>query len=349
MRDFTKEDIGAIMREAERMDALLKKPIECGNILQNRLVANMFFEPSTRTNQSFQAASARLGAKTLQFYPQTSSIAKGENFSDTIRMADGYADAIILRHAFEGAARLAADISANPVINAGDGANQHPTQTLIDLYTIKKLKGRIFGLKVALFGDLRHARTMHSLLFGLSMFGAEILLISPPSLSMDNAYIKEAETRFKAKITAASTSDLSQADILYVCRVQKERFRSQKEAKSAERAFKVDEHLLHSLKEDLVILHPLPRVSEISPSVDSDPRAKYFDQAKNGVPVRMAVLASCILNKGPAKQVEGKSTHFSCKNKACILRVQPAPKEGVLGEDGVVRCSYCEQPAKKQR
>ena len=346
MRDFTRQEAEAVLFEAEKMEALLKTPEKCSRILPNRLVANMFFEPSTRTSQSFQAASSRLGAKTLSFHPQSSSAAKGETFSDTIRMVDGYSDAIVLRHAHEGAARLAADISEHPVINAGDGGNQHPTQTLVDLYTIKKLKGKITGLKIALFGDLRHARTMHSLLFGLSMFGAEMMLISPPSLSMGAPSIREAERKFNAKITAVSIKDLPQADVLYVCRVQKERFEDPREAIAAEGAFRVSAKLLKSAKKDLAILHPLPKVSEIDPIVDDDPRAKYFGQAKNGVPVRMAVLTRCIIGKGAKKRGQGEVVRFSCRNASCILRLQPAPQGGILGADGVARCRYCEQPAR---
>src|SRR3989344_8638045 len=189
IRDLQKKDIESYLSEAARMEKLIGKP--GSELLKGKVIANMFFEPSTRTNMSFQAATKRLGAKIMTFYPSTSSVAKGETLSDTVRMIDGYADAIVLRHPMEGSARFAADLAKHPVINAGDGGNQHPTQTLIDLYTIKKLKGKISGLSVSLLGDLKHARAMRSLLYGLSMFGAKITLVAPEALRMDQDILQE--------------------------------------------------------------------------------------------------------------------------------------------------------------
>jgi aspartate carbamoyltransferase catalytic subunit len=219
---------------------------------------------------------------------------KGESLSDTIRMIDGYADALVIRHPMEGSARFAADIACHPVINAGDGGNQHPTQTLIDLYTIRKLKGKIGGLKVTLLGDLKHARAMRSLLYGLSMFGADVTLASPPELRMDEETIAEVREKFGAKPAQTQQISLSGCDVLYICRVQKERFSDQYEAERMQKEFRVGLPLLSSAKKGMVVLHPLPKVDEIPPEVDATPFAKYFDQAKNGVPVRMAVLYKCI-------------------------------------------------------
>ena len=292
IRDLQKKDIESYLSEAARMEKLIGKP--GSELLKGKVIANMFFEPSTRTNMSFQAAAKRLGAKIMTFYPNTSSVAKGETLSDTIRMIDGYADAIVLRHPMEGAARFAADIAKHPVINAGDGGNQHLTQTLIDLYTIKKLKGRIGGLKVTLFGDLKHARTMRSLLYGLGMFGAEISLVSPPSLKIDADVVKETQEKFGAKISQSQQASLSDCDILYAGRVQKERFSDQYEAEKMQKEYKVDMELLSGAKKGMAILHPLPKIDEIPPEIDSTPAAKYFEQAANGVPVRMAVLCKCI-------------------------------------------------------
>ncbi len=292
IRDLEKKEIESFLSEAAKMEKLIAKP---QHILAGKIIASMFFEPSTRTNMSFQAAAKRLGAKVLTFHSGSSSSAKGETLADTIRMIDGYADAIVLRHPMEGAARFAADLAHHPVINAGDGGNQHPTQTLIDLYTIKKLKGRIDGLKVTLLGDLKHARSMRSLLYGLSMFKAEVTLVSPPALRMDEDILAEVKEKFGVSPRHTSDVNLKGCDVLYVCRIQKERFSDQYEAEKMQHEFRVDLELLKGAPESLAILHPLPKVDEIPPEVDTDPRAKYFEQAKNGVPVRMAVLKKCIL------------------------------------------------------
>ncbi len=288
IRDLEKKDVELVLNEAARMEKMLSKKADA--LLAGKIVSTMFFEPSTRTNMSFQAAAKRLGAKLMTFYPSVSSTAKGETLGDTIRMIDGYVDVIVLRHPYEGAARFAADLADHPVINAGDGGNQHPTQTLLDLYTVKKLKGRIGGLKVSLLGDLKHARAMRSLLYGLGMFGAEVTLISPPSLRMDEEIIKETKEKFGISVSQTSDINVKGADVLYVCRIQKERFSDQYEGEKMQREFRVDLNTLKNADQSLAILHPLPKVDEIPPEVDSDPRAKYFEQAKNGVPVRMAVL-----------------------------------------------------------
>ena len=292
IRDLEKKDVDSFLSEAAKMERLIGKPQK---ILAGKLIASMFFEPSTRTNMSFQAAAKRLGAKILTFHANSSSAAKGETLADTIHMMDGYADAIVIRHPMEGAARFAADIAEHPVINAGDGGNQHPTQTLIDLYTIKKLKGKIGGLNITLLGDLKHARAMRSLLYGLAMYGAKVTLVSPPALRMDDDILREVKEKFGAKPAQASEVKLKGCDVLYVCRIQKERFSDQYEAEKMQKEFRVDLKMLKGASPKLAILHPLPKVDEIPPEVDSDPRAKYFEQAKNGVPVRMAVLKKCIL------------------------------------------------------
>jgi aspartate carbamoyltransferase catalytic subunit len=292
IRDLEKKDIEAFLSEASAMERLLGK--KQSNLLSGKLVANMFFEPSTRTNMSFQAAAKRLGARVLTFHSGSSSSAKGETLSDTIRMMDGYSDAIVIRHPVEGAARFAADIAAHPVINAGDGGNQHPTQTLIDLYTIKKLKGKIEGLNITLLGDLKHARAMRSLLYGLSIFGAQVTLSSPASLQMDEQILSEVASKFGAKPRQTSQIDLKGCDVLYVCRIQKERFSDPYEAERVQKEFRVGSSLLAEAEKGMAIMHPLPKVDEIPPEVDNTAFAKYFEQAKNGVPVRMAVLHRCI-------------------------------------------------------
>ena len=294
--DLNKRDIELLLSDSKDMDKILRAGRQ-SSILSGKIVANMFFEASTRTNFSFQAAAARLGATPLSFLPERSSVQKGETFEDTIRIIDGYADAIVIRHPEAQSANKAADFAAHPVINAGDGGNQHPSQTLIDLYTIQKLKGRLKGLSVTMMGDLKYARTMRSLLHGLAMFGAEITLVSPPTLRMDKGLVQAAKKEFGASVTEAQKPSLTGCDILYVCRVQKERFASEEEAKKAQSGFRLTKELLSTAGSEMALLHPLPKIDELPPGFNSDPRAKYFEQAKNGIPVRMAVLKRCILGK----------------------------------------------------
>ncbi len=294
--DFDKKGAEVFLAEAQKMEALLKKgkPIKT---LSGKIIANLFFEPSTRTNFSFQAAAARLGATPLAFYGERSSAQKGEAFSDTINMMDGYADALVIRHPQPGMPQLAAEIASHPVINAGDGGNQHPTQALIDLYTIKKLKGKIAGLNVTLMGDLKHARSMRSLLHALAMFGANITLCSPPILAMDPEITARAKKEFGASIKETTKPSFAGCNILYLCRVQRERFADQDEALRMSKAFKLSMSALRTAPKSMAVLHPLPKLDELPPTFDSDARAKYFEQAKNGVPVRMAILRRCVLGK----------------------------------------------------
>lgn len=295
IKDLSKKEIGQILSDSAKMERLLKKG--GSNALKGKLVANLFFEPSTRTNLSFQAAAMRLGAGCMVFNHGNSSAAKGESLADTIRVVDGYADAIVMRHPEAGSTRLAAEFASHPVINAGDGGNEHPTQTLIDLYTIKKLRGKIAGLSVCLAGDLKHARAQRSLLYALAMFGAEVVLYSPPGLEMEQSVLSEIRERFNCRPKISSSLSLMGIDVLYATRIQKERFASAEEAQRMQKQFRVEPRLLSGAKRSLIIMQPLPRTSEIPTQLDSDPRAKYFEQAKNGVPVRMAVLSFCMRGK----------------------------------------------------
>jgi aspartate carbamoyltransferase catalytic subunit len=285
IRETGKKDIEAILESADAIQKGKRKPAVDGKVL-----ATLFFEPSTRTKLSFHSAALRSGMKYLDFLPETSSLKKGESFEDTIKTVAGYADVLVVRHPKEGSARLAADIIDKPVVNGGDGGNQHPTQTLIDLYSIKKAKGRIKGLNVTLLGDLKHARTMRSLAYALAMFEARITLVSPPGLEMDPVYIKELEGRFGQKLTIRNEPGYAEADVLYVCRIQQERFADPLEAKRVTDRFMVRKADLMDAKDDLVILHPLPKINEIESSIDSMKQARYFEQAHNGVPVRQAIL-----------------------------------------------------------
>lgn len=287
MRELDKKTIDAIFEHARK--------IENGEFRERKgIIATAFFEPSTRTKLSFQSAAERLGMKVVDFIPEVSSLVKGESFSDTIRMLDNYADVIVIRHQNEGSSKLAAKLAKKPVINGGDGANEHPTQALIDLYTILKEKKKIAGLKIVLFGDLKHARSMHSLLYGLGMYNTEIVLIAPKGLEPSTGIIEEIKKKFNVKITQKSEPDFSGADVIYAVRVQEERFADKYEAKKIKEQFRLEFSHLKNAKEDVIVLHPLPKIDEISAEVDKSAYAKYFEQAANAVPVRMATIEYCL-------------------------------------------------------
>ena len=291
IRDLDKADIEKLLDSAEKME---KNLFTSHEMFRGKVAATLFFEPSTRTHLSFQTAAQRLGMSVVPYYHDASSSTKGESLRDTLKIVDGYADILILRHPLEGSARWAAEMAQHPLINAGDGGNQHPTQTLIDLYAIIKAKGKIKGLNVQLVGDLKHARAMRSLLYALGMFGANIKLTAPVGLEMDPAIIKEVEEKFGAKITQTTELDLSDSDVVYVCRIQKERFSDPYAASKLAASFHIGPELLKGAKADMILMHPLPKIDEIPPEVDSSPHAYYFQQARCGVPVRMAVLAYCM-------------------------------------------------------
>jgi aspartate carbamoyltransferase catalytic subunit len=298
IRDLSKEEILFILDHAAKAMPVAKGERR-SKALDGRLLATLFFEPSTRTRLSFETAMNRLGGSVIGFSDASgTSVVKGETLADTIRMAESYADAIVLRHPHEGAAKLAADFSSKPVINAGDGAGQHPTQTLLDLFTIKMEKGEIADNNIVLVGDLKYGRTVHSLSYALSLFGANITLVAPPSLQMPLevvSHLKEMGGRFNQAEHLESV--IPGADVLYVTRIQKERFPDPEEYRKVEGAFRIDNALLANAKRSLIVMHPLPRVTEIAPEVDYGPHCRYFKQAFYGVPVRMALL-SLILGKG---------------------------------------------------
>ncbi len=262
------------------------------DMLKGKILANIFFEPSTRTRLSFEAAMLKLGGSTIGFADaENTSVKKGENLADTIRTVENYADIITLRHPLEGAAKLAAEFSKIPVINAGSGAEEHPTQALVDLYTIKKERQKIDGLKVALVGDLRYGRTVHSLAYALSLYNIELTLVSPDALKMRREVLRAIQNKIQVSETQNLEKIIPQTDVLYVTRIQKERFPDQAEFAKVKGAYRIDLKTLANAKNDLKILHPLPRVDEIAPEVDSTPQACYFRQVWNGIVVRMALLA----------------------------------------------------------
>ncbi|NJE09027.1 aspartate carbamoyltransferase [Thermococcus sp. M39] len=291
IRDFSREDIEYVLSTAERLEKELK---EKGSLeyAKGKILATLFFEPSTRTRLSFESAMHRLGGSVIGFAEaSTSSVKKGESLRDTIKTVEQYSDVIVIRHPKEGAARLAAEVAEIPVINAGDGSNQHPTQTLLDLYTIKREFGKIDGLKIGLLGDLKYGRTVHSLSEALSHYDVELYLISPELLRMPRHIVEELKEKgVKVYETSDLESVIGELDVLYVTRIQKERFPDEQEYLKVKGSYVIDLEILKKAKETLKIMHPLPRVDEIHPSVDSTKHAIYFRQVFSGIPVRMALL-----------------------------------------------------------
>ena len=268
--------------------------------LSGKILGTLFFEPSTRTRLSFESAMHRLGGGVVGFADaKMTSQTKGESLADTIRMVECYCDAIVIRHPSEGAARLAAETARIPVINGGDGSNQHPTQTFLDLYTIRKATGRLDGLRVGFFGDLRYSRTVHSLAKALLHFDVEQTFIGPPMLALPDdlrATVRDAR-RLAREVEALD--DARPLDVLYVTRIQKERFPDPSDYERMKNAYRLDRAAAERFGPDLKILHPLPRVTEVDPDVDALPGALYFEQAKNGVTVRKALLSMILSGDGP--------------------------------------------------
>lgn len=289
--DYSKEEYLKILDLAAEFE---KNPNQ--NILKNKLIATLFFEPSTRTRLSFETAVQRLGGRIVGFADaSSSSVTKGETLKDTIKMVSNYVDMIIMRHPLEGAARYASEITKIPVVNAGDGANQHPSQTLLDLYSIKKTQGRLDHLNILMIGDLKYGRTVHSLLMAMSDFNPTFYFISPSELQMPHGYKMHLDQQ---GIRYVEDRDfvpfLPKADIIYMTRVQKERFSDPFEYEKVKNVYVLKNSLLDSCKDTVKILHPLPRVNEIDVDVDENPKAYYFTQALNGVYVRQAIIASIL-------------------------------------------------------
>ena len=290
IKDFTREEIDHILKVSEEMERYVKTG---SDLLKGKIMATLFFEPSTRTRLSFEAAMKKLGGECIGFSSvEGSSVAKGENLSDTIRVVENYCDIIVLRHPLEGAAKFAAEVATVPVINAGSGAEEHPTQALLDLLTIKSEKGRIDGLKIALVGDLKYGRTVHSLAYALSLYDVDLYFVSPEPLKMRENVLHDLKERNVTYHEYTKITDvISDVDVLYVTRIQKERFSDPAEYEKVRGSYKITLETLKEAKEDLVILHPLPRVEEIDFAVDQTPYARYFKQTYYGLLLRMALLA----------------------------------------------------------
>jgi aspartate carbamoyltransferase catalytic subunit len=289
IQDFTIQEINHILDTTKTMETLHRNGAET---LKGKILATLFFEPSTRTRLSFEAAMLKLGGSVIGFADaDKASVKKGENLADTVRTVENYADVIALRHSLEGAAKLAAEFSKIPIINAGTGAEEHPTQAFTDVYTIRKEKGTINGLKVALVGDLRYGRTVHSLAYALALYNIELYLVSPEMLRMRQDVLQTIKTKIPVTEDANLEAIMPKIDVLYITRIQKERFPDVAEYAKVKGAYKIDQQIIKNAKKDMIILHPLPRVDEIAPEVDNAPQARYFQQVRNGMLVRMALLS----------------------------------------------------------
>mgnify|MGYP006303180533 FL=1 len=291
IRDMSKADIIKVLETAKRIEGMGQRKRQ--GLLNGKVMASLFYEPSTRTRLSFSSAMTRLGGRVIGFSdPDTSSSKKGETLYDTIKMVERYSDVIVMRHPVEGSARLAEESTGKPVINGGDGANQHPTQTLLDLYTIKKAHSKISGLKIAMCGDLKYGRTVHSLAIALSHFKCRLYFVSPPSLRMPDYYLNELSAKgIEFSEHEKIEEVIDEVDIFYSTRIQKERFPDPAEYEKVKDVYILTKNMLSNAKKNMRVMHPLPRVNEIATDVDGTPHAYYFEQSANGVPVRQALLA----------------------------------------------------------
>ena len=291
INDYSKEEQLRILEVAKDFE---KNPVQ--DILRDYVVASLFFEPSTRTRLSFESAVNRLGGKIVGFSEATNtSVKKGESLRDTILTIANYSDLIVMRNPIEGSARFASEISPVPIINAGDGANQHPTQTLLDLYSIQKTQGNLDNLHIAMVGDLKYGRTIHSLVIALCNFNTTFHLVSPVELKLPSSvkmHIKEKQLAYHQYTDMEEV--IPEVDVLYMTRIQRERFSDPLEYERIKNAYNLDNSMIQNTKENFKVLHPLPRVNEININVDANPKAYYFEQALNGVFVRQALIA-CIL------------------------------------------------------
>jgi len=288
INDLSRDEIFRVLDLAEEFE---KNPIQ--RIMEGKVVATLFFEPSTRTRLSFESAVNKLGGRVIGFSEaSTSSVSKGETLKDTILTVANYSDLIVMRHPVEGSARYASEVSPVPIVNAGDGANQHPTQTLLDLYSIRKTQGKLDNLKIVMVGDLKYGRTVHSLLMAMSQFNASFTFISPAELRMPQEYkmyLDELGLKYEEHTDLAE--NIKDADIVYMTRVQRERFSDPMEYEKVKNAYILRNGMLEGTKPNMRVLHPLPRVNEINTDVDESPKAYYFTQALNGVYTRMAIMA----------------------------------------------------------
>lgn len=291
INDYSREEYLEVLRVAAEFE---KEPVQ--DILKGMVVATLFFEPSTRTRLSFESAVNRLGGKIIGFTDAaSSSVTKGETLKDTILTVSNYSDLIIMRHPLEGSARYASEVATVPVINAGDGANQHPTQCMLDLYSIQKTQGTLENLTISMVGDLKYGRTVHSLIMAMSHFNPSFKFISPEELKMPDEYklfLDSKGIKYEEHIDLGE--NIKDSDIVYMTRVQRERFADPLEYEKVKNVYILNKEMLNGTKENMKILHPLPRVNEINEDVDDDVKAYYFPQALNGVFTRQAIMAKIL-------------------------------------------------------
>ena len=352
--DLENLSVKEILDIIDLADKIKANPSEYENACRGKILATLFYEPSTRTQMSFQAAMLRLGGQIIGFdNPQNSSISKGESFKDTLTVVGGYADIIAIRHPLEGAAEAAAMFSDAPVINAGDGGHLHPTQTLTDVVTLYNEKGRLDNLCIGLCGDLKYGRTVHSLIKTMSRFkGNRFVLISTPELTVPQ-YIKDVMNTAGCEFTEVSglREAMGELDVLYMTRIQQERFDSDEEYQRQRGVFVLDNKKLELAKKDLRILHPLPRVDEISYEVDDDERAKYFAQTVYGMYARMALFMT-MLNGDRSitekRKSNGLFNALQCMNEHCITRHETYLPKRYREYGDMLVCEYCENTRKRE-
>ena len=355
LKDLSNEEVVEILDLADRMAEAIgfDDPLERAQVRPlDRILATLFFEPSTRTRLSFESAMLRLGGHVLGFAdPSMTSVKKGESLADTVRMASGYADIIVIRHPLAGAAKVAADYATVPVINAGDGPHEHPTQTLTDLFCIRRNKGALEGLTVGLCGDLKYGRTVHSLAPIMARLNSDVVCIAPEELRMPNEFLDEVESISgrRPRETSSLEEAIPDLDVLYMTRVQGERFDRPEDYERVKGVYVLTPELMSLAPEDMIVLHPLPRVDEISPAVDGDERAKYFEQAAGGAPVRMALI-SLLLGVEQEEEAKG-SFRFGGTVGQTILSgtdgpSSPGPQTGLSGprEARVIEGAKCQNP-----
>ena len=338
--DLTTTEIDLIINRA--LD-IIANPAKYADACRGKKLATLFYEPSTRTRLSFTAAMMELGGNVLGFSDaKSSSVSKGETVADTVRVISSFADIIAMRHYKEGAPRVASEFSRIPVINAGDGGHSHPTQTMTDLLTIRRELGRFDHLTIGLCGDLKYGRTVHSLIKAMRRYeGTHFVLISPQELCLPDYMKAELGDNYTEVHTLEEAMPM--VDVLYMTRVQQERFADLDEYERLKDSFILDTAKIALAKPDMIVLHPLPRVNEITVEVDSDPRAAYFRQVENGKYVRMSLIYTLLQWKG--EQLPHPETHLSdtlCHNDRCIVTTEPVPHQVYIDAEGNTRCFYCD-------
>lgn len=346
MIDLDQLTLPEIKEILQLANTIMANPQQFSETCRGKIMATLFYEPSTRTKMSFQTAMFRLGGQVIGFdNPENSSVSKGESLKDTISVVSGYADVIVIRHPMEGAAGAASLYSKSPVINAGDGGHLHPTQTLTDVVTLYNEKGTLDNLCIGLCGDLKNGRTVHSLIKTMSRFqNNSFVLISTPELSVPQ-YVKDVLNAAGCRYEEVSSLSevISKLDVLYMTRIQRERFASEQQYEEQKGVYVLDKKKLNLAKRDLKILHPLPRVDEITVDVDDDPRAIYFQQTVYGMYARMALIVMMLRNKNqkPVPHVKSSSV-YKCSNPRCITHIEPYLPHQFSEAGDMIVCKYCD-------